>query len=419
MKKNIFMAALCAVTLTVGAAVFASCGNTEIPSDDEDIYWHHCTYTAAEEATCQSEGSIGYYFCDRCDGYFYSEHDFGSSDPDYKVTEDGIDESRLTTSKTPHDYGADGVCRMCGEKGSYTASEGLKYELNEEESGNYYSVKSAGTCTDEVIVIPSTYNSLPVLKIDEEAFSEKTMRAVIIPEGVTEIGEFAFGGCKNLESVFIPNSVTKIASGAFQSTPRLGIVENYIKYVDNWAVQTNSNDCGSSLREGTVGVASSAGSGLTGKVTLPDSLKYINEYAFSGCDITILTMGDGVEEIGSYAFEYAYSLESINFGKNLKTIGEGAFYHCNILQLTLPEGVTEIGDCAFEECSKMLIVTIPSTVTKIGAKAFKNCEDLLSAVFKDTEGWTSDGAAIDSSVLANTTKAANLLTTTLTEWVKE
>ena len=89
-------------------------------------------------------------------------------------------------------------------------SEGLKYRLNSSETG--YIVEGIGSCNDETVILPDTYQNLPVTTIDKSAVSCQTsFKTFIIPDSVTSIGECAFDRCTNLESVTIPNNVTAIS----------------------------------------------------------------------------------------------------------------------------------------------------------------------------------------------------------------
>ena len=101
-----------------------------------------------------------------------------------------------------------------------TYSEGLEYKLNED--GLSYTVVGIGTCKDDDLVIPNSYEGLPVTTIGEKAFERcEKITSVVLPDSVTSIGSSAFQFCISLTSVEIPNSVTSIGRGAFCSCESL------------------------------------------------------------------------------------------------------------------------------------------------------------------------------------------------------
>ena len=149
---------------------------------------------------------------------------------------------------------------------------------------------------------------------------------LVIPAGVTSIGDYAFRGCSGLTSVEIPASVTSIGSSAFSGC-----------------------------------------SGLT-SVEIPASVISIGESAF--IDLSGLT--------------------SVIFGEDslLESIGGQAFYGCSGLSsVEIPACVTFIGYSAFMGCSGLTSVEIPASVTSIGFQAFRECSKLTSVTFEDTNGW--------------------------------
>ena len=166
--------------------------------------------------------------------------------------------------------------------------------------------------------------------------ADKSVKQVIIGNGVTTIGSSAFSDCDSLTSVTIPNSVTTIGSGAFEF-------------------------CFS----------------LT-SLTIPNSVTTIGYYAFELCfSLTSLTIPNSVTTIGSSAFAGCFSLTSVTIGNSVTTIGHGAFYGCSSLtSVTIGNSVTEIGYYAFSGCSSLTSVTIPNSVTTIGYYAFSGCKNV-------------------------------------------
>ena len=112
---------------------------------------------------------------------------------------------------------------------------------------------------------------------------------LVIPEGMTSIGDYTFDGCSCLTSITIPSSVTSIGTYAF-------------------------GNC----------------SGLT-SVTIPEGVTSIGNYAFRNCSgLTSVTIPEGVTSIGNYAFESCTGLASITIPSSVTSIGTYAFNCSNL-----------------------------------------------------------------------------------------
>jgi len=103
------------------------------------------------------------------------------------------------------------------------AARNTKIEFALTKDGKGYSVKDTGSGGD--VVIPATYNNLPVTEIAASAFASNTsINSVIIPNSVTQIRIMAFQGCSFLQSVTIGSGVIDIGKNAFSNCIRLNSV---------------------------------------------------------------------------------------------------------------------------------------------------------------------------------------------------
>ena len=184
-----------------------------------------------------------------------------------------------------------------------------------------------------------------------------------LPNSITRIGTYAFADCNALKSVNIPESVLSIGEKAFDKN---GIYYNgdawdngCVLYVDNALITTKGVMNGSyTAREGTTLVA--------------DSAFYNQE------EITEITLPDTVIGIGKKAFYGCYALTSVNIPYGVKSIGERTFLECDITHIHIPDTVTEIGEYAFQRCEKLTEIVVPNSVTYIGDGAFTDCISLES-----------------------------------------
>lgn len=167
---------------------------------------------------------------------------------------------------------------------------------------------------------------------------------VIIPEGVTNIGNSAFWQCESLTDVTIPASVTSIGYKAFYACDRLS------------------------------------------NVTIADGVMNIGDEAFWGChNLKTVTIPSSVISIGKNAF-WCQSLKTVAIPGSVISIGDNAFSDCdNLTTLTIHSGVTNIGNGTFWKCRSLTNVTIPASVTNIGNNAFWGCDKLTRVSYGGTK----------------------------------
>ena len=176
-----------------------------------------------------------------------------------------------------------------------------------------------------------------------------SLTSATIPNSVTTIGVEAFGCCSDLTSVTIGNNVTSIGLEAFSECKNLTAI--YITDVAAWCQLTG----GYQLLSPTCHLIIN---GL--------EMKYLKN---------LVIPDDGVTSIREGAFKYSTGLTSVTIGNNVISIGSQAFY----------------------ECSDITSVTIGSGIKNIGSKAFANYDNLLDVYCLAEEVPTNSSDIFDNS----------------------
>ncbi|MBO7609190.1 MAG: leucine-rich repeat protein [Muribaculaceae bacterium] len=231
--------------------------------------------------------------------------------------------------------------------------DGFAYNLNDDGSVTltsdndfYESFSGPVVVPDEV---PYEGQLRPVTAIDESAFyrnanitsltigkNVKTIGAhafyicsslqgtLNIPEGVTSIGNFAFGDCAQLTGVVIPKSVTSIGEYAFDDCT--GLTAVYISDIAAWCR-------------------------INFTFFWDNPLSYAHHLYLNGQELTDLVIPDEITSISPCAFYQCTSLQNVTIGNGVTTIGFRSFCECsNIRTLTLGRSVSEINEIAFYRC---------------------------------------------------------------------
>lgn len=291
------------------------------------------------------------------------------------------------------------------------------------------------------LVIPSgiIHNGKPyqVTAIGMWAFIDcKSLKTVVISDGIRLIGYGAFNVCTNLESVTIPKSV-KYVDCSFMKCKKCTAVKDGITYLGDILLSADTTLSRCVIEEGTRIIADGAFShcrSLT-SVCIPKSVKSIGREAFNECSrLESVEIPEGVEYIEHFTFGSCTELKSVVLPASLKYIADYAFMACNSLETvsfpsndiwiekdafdkgimlpsedgiryggtmlievvdknrtsyTIKEGTTRIGRDAFADCKAMTSIVIPESVTGIEDYAFRECTALQSVIIP--EGVTEIG----------------------------
>ncbi|MBR2196832.1 MAG: leucine-rich repeat protein [Salinivirgaceae bacterium] len=156
-------------------------------------------------------------------------------------------------------------------------------------------------------------------------------------------------------------------------------------------------------------------------VAIPNTVTYIGENAFYGCDkltdinvesgntkyssedailfncdkttlvrypynkVGAYTVPESVTTIGDLAFYLCEQLTSVVIPNSVERIEYGAFEGCsNLASISIPESVTTLGSCVFQTCISLTSITIPNSITEIPFYGFRSCENLTTISLPNT-----------------------------------
>lgn len=246
---------------------------------------------------------------------------------------------------------------------------GVEFALSED--GTCYFLRRVSKCTKPDIVVPSTYNDLPVVSISNYAFRNcTTMKSIVIPDSVQQIGIESFIGCTDLESVTM-EGVVSVSISAFSGCTSLKKV----------SIADTIEDFAHNAFEGCTNIEYTESEG--GRYLGNDANPYAVLIELVSTDITSFKVNATTKAIADTVFYECTQLTSVEIPASVKSIGSSAFYGCtNLTSVTIEEGsqLKWIWDYAFEGCENLRDMRIPSGTLYIGDQTFSGCENLGSLV---------------------------------------
>ena len=337
---------------------------------------HNYVGVVTKEATCTEDGVMT-YTCDHC-GDSYTE-----------------------VIPAGHEY-VDGVCTRCGEAYAIGGSCGENVTWSLDYFGNM-TISGTGAMYDY------TRYGETVAPWTEAAADIKT---VLVGEGVTTVGNFAFYGCSNLTSVTLPDGLTTVGESAFRSCEQLATVEfgtglitvsplafmncfaltgadlgSQVDLIGNSAFYNCSALAEVNLGDSLRGIDTLAFFGCTSlkSVSMPDTVIALGSDVFSGCtSLETAKLSDGLVNLPGYTFNECVSLKSVNMPQYLSTIGVRAFYRCESLEsIQMPFSLIAIDDDAFGHCTSLTEIDFPMALGYVGYFSFNGCTGLTNLEFPD------------------------------------
>ncbi len=282
----------------------------------------------------------------------------------------------------------------------------LTYEIKDEEA----TILSFSWLNESIVTIPKEIEGYPVTKIANYAFQYCYADEVILPDTIKEIGEHSFMGCAYLQSITIPADCTTIGYSAFSGCSMLKTVVmpetvSEIGYAAFYGTPfiDDLTDEFVILGDGIL----YAYCGEKTDVTIPDTVKTINYYAFADLQtLKSVTIPSSVTHILDGAFDHCMELETIRLSSipehlqfdavvNTKWFRESKedflilgdiliAYRGQDTEVTIPDGIKIIGHSAFEGNPVITTVHVPESVTQIRRAAFYRCTSLQVVTLPDS-----------------------------------
>lgn len=382
-----FCKGLTAVTLPnkitfIGALAFEECtGLTSItiPENVTEIRnqaFYYCTALTMVELpkALQTVGDNAFYETKLQDVYY------AGTEEDWGKIAIGLKNEPLTNANL-HCTGAVVVA-------SGTCGDALTWKL---DSKGTLTISGTGAMTDYTKSGVAPWN-----KDYEE------IRFVVIENGVTTIGEYAFENCTLLESVAISDSVEKIGKYAFSGCSALKRISlpDSIAQIGDHAFRASGLEA-VKIPEGVTLL----GEGMFARcpnlqtVELPSTLQAIRENAFIGSGLNKIVLPENLKYIGYECFYECTNLEEIKIPDSVTTLDYSVFEGCSSLKkVTLSKGLKRISQTMFAMCHNLTEITIPDSITYIGEGAFFQCKKLKDVYYTGSQekwGKLQTNAAVD------------------------
>lgn len=242
-------------------------------------------------------------------------------------------------------------------------TQGLEFALIEDR--NAYAV-TGYTGNSSEVYIDSTYNSLPVIRIERDAFlGLEHVTAITLPKTIEELGKYCFMNTGLPKNITVPDTVYYFG-GSFDIDTELHVSETHLYHKE---VEIDGVNVILTKDEKEL-IYVNHGNKDKKTFHIPSSVTKIGYFAMFYTKYDKIIIPDHVTEIGNAAFWYSRS--EINIPSKIVRIGESAFSYCKFKgELILPEGLEEIGNSAFGS-NELTSIVFPSTLKSLSYSVFAN-----------------------------------------------
>lgn len=204
------------------------------------------------------------------------------------------------------------------------------------------------------------------------------LASVVLPANLTSVGNDAFGGCSSLSSIIVPDNVVNVGANTWNGCSNVTYV-----HIGKGLASVNVNPFGelTSLETFEVDEANMAFCAIEGILMSKDG-KTLVQYP-AGKRNESFVIAETIETVSGNAFRGCKYLKSLVITKDSQVrLDEalGYWYIYSLEELTLQEGVEGIGFYAFMGCSSLKTIHFPATLNYIGKRTFEGCNQISSII---------------------------------------
>lgn len=162
-------------------------------------------------------------------------------------------------------------------------------------------------------------------------YDSTNVKSVIVSEGITVVGEYAFTYCNNLKTATLPTTLTAIKRNSF-----IPHIDGYIPHRDLYGLTT---------------------------LKIPSKVTELGRYAFAGTQIQSVTIPASVVTAGDQVFGECQNLKTVRYSG--KVISDRMFVRCiNLTSFTITKSCKEIVGGCFNYCDSLTTLTYEGSISE-------------------------------------------------------
>lgn len=257
--------------------------------------------------------------------------------------------------------------------------------------------------------------SLPesLTQIEANGFNHCTsLTKVELPKQLTYLGRYAFYDCESLKEISIPDTLQTMEDCALIGTAWLDAqTDEFVIVGDGVLVDYNCEAQTVAIPAGVKTISSAFYKNETmTAVQIPEGVTALyGSFAFAAQLAQVTFPQNSLRCIGIDAFSYTKNLHQIEIPASVQEVGEGAFSNSGLTSAPIPETVETWGNNVYAHCDQLVFVTVPGTMSNLPSSMFSNCSNLENVVMEEGVQRIGFGAFSECTALTKITFPRSLV----------